>query len=80
MYTTFQLSTEELNNDFLLGVKKLFKGRKITMIIKDELESEKLTAEQQDWVNGLKSALNQAKLYEEGKIQLRPARELLNEL
>lgn len=80
MYTTFQLTTEELNNDFLLGVKKLFKGRRITLTINDELGEETLNPEQQDWINGLKDALNQAKLFEEGKITLRPARELLNEL
>ena len=80
MYTTFQLTPEELNNDFLLGIKKIFKGRKITLTINDEFGEEPLNPEQQEWINGLKEALHQVKLFEEGKISLRPARELLNEL
>ncbi len=33
MYTTYRLSTEELNDDFLLSLKTLFKGKTIEIAI-----------------------------------------------
>ena len=40
----------------------------------------KLTISQQKFVNGLKNALNQVELHQQGKIQLGDADELLKEL
>ena len=39
-----------------------------------------LTAAQQEWVDGLKEALEEVRLAEEGKIQLKSAYDLLDEL
>lgn len=33
MYTTYRLATEELNDDFLLSLKTLFKGKTIEIAI-----------------------------------------------
>lgn len=41
MYTTYRLETEELNDDFLLSLKTLFKGKTIEIAICEvEEESE----------------------------------------
>ena len=38
MYTTYHLKEDELNEDFLNGVKKLFKNKKLTITIAEELD------------------------------------------
>lgn len=43
-------------------------------------KEEKLTPSQKDFVNGLKSSLEQVELHLQGKIQLKDAYELLQEL
>ena len=40
----------------------------------------KMTAAQQEWVDDIREALAEVKLAEEGKITLKPARQLLDEL
>jgi hypothetical protein len=39
-----------------------------------------LTAEQQEWVDDLKESLHQVELHQQGKIRLKTARQLLDEL
>ena len=38
MYTTYHLGEEELNEEFLNSVKKLFKNKRLTISIAEELE------------------------------------------
>lgn len=40
----------------------------------------KYTPQQQDWIDGFREALHEADLAAEGKIKLKPARQLLDEL
>jgi hypothetical protein len=50
---------------------------------KEEIEKkakDKFTAEQQEFIDGLKEALVQVELHQQGKIKLQSAREFLKEL
>ena len=42
--------------------------------------SRKMTPAQQEWVDEIREALQEAKLAQEGKIKLKPARQLLDKL
>ena len=43
-------------------------------------QTKSFTPEQQEWINGLKESLEQVELHQQGKIKLKSARELLDEL
>ena len=38
MYTSFHLKANELNEDFLKSVKALFKSKRISIIVEEELD------------------------------------------
>lgn len=38
MYTTFHINTKELNIDFLNGIKALFKNKRVSITIEDEMD------------------------------------------
>jgi hypothetical protein len=38
MYTTYHLKEDELNEDFLKAVKKLFRNKKLTITVAEELD------------------------------------------
>jgi hypothetical protein len=48
--------------------------------IAEKKETEQLTAEQQEFVDGIKEALDQVELHLQGKIKLQTAKEFLDEL
>ena len=43
-------------------------------------KEKKLTPAQQEWVDGMREALQEVELHQQGKIQLKSARQLLDEL
>lgn len=61
---------------FFMELVKKLKFAKIT----PPAPAKKLNPEQQEWVDGLKDALNEVELHVQGKIQLQDAKEFLNEL
>ena len=55
MYTTYHLDAEELNEEFLESVRKLFKNKRLTISIAEELDETEYL---------LKSTLNFSRLQE----------------
>lgn len=45
-----------------------------------QAKPKKMTPEQQEWVDGMREALHEVELHQQGKIQLKSARQLLDEL
>ncbi|WP_020607536.1 hypothetical protein [Spirosoma spitsbergense] len=43
-------------------------------------KAKSFTPEQQEWIDGLKESLEQVELHQQGKIKLKSAQELLDEL
>jgi hypothetical protein len=43
-------------------------------------DSKEFTSEEREWIDGLKEALEQVELHQQGKIQLKSADQLLKEL
>lgn len=58
---------------------ELVNNLKFKVEVKSEAQPT-LTPEQQEWVDDLKEALHQVELHQQGKIKLKSARELLDEL
>ena len=63
-------------------VKKLLRELNLTVkpVTAKVAKPRVLTPEQQEWVEGMREALHEADLAAEGKIKLKPARQLLDEL
>lgn len=38
MYTTFHINTRDLNIDFLNGIKALFKNKRVSIIVEEEMD------------------------------------------
>jgi hypothetical protein len=56
-------------------------AKELDFVVIDEKKSaKKLTAKQKKWVEGFKAALTEVELHSQGKITLKTAEELLNEL
>lgn len=55
--------------------------RELDFIVIDEKKTaKKLTAKQKKWVENLKTSLNEVELHTQGKIKLKTAQQLLDEL
>ncbi len=56
-------------------------AKELDFVILDEKKTEKkLTAKQKKWVNDFRTALNEVDLHMKGKIKLKTAQQLLDEL
>ncbi len=56
MYTSFKLSAEELNDDFIISIKKLFKNKQIEIIVHEmEDETEYLLKDRTNKIHLLKA-------------------------
>ena len=76
------LVLENVQSNHIPVFRELAKSLHIKMR-KEEIEKKtkrKFTAEQQEFVDGLKEALIQVELHQQGKIKLQSAQELLAEL
>lgn len=73
-------------DDRVTFVKKLL--RELNLSVKPVIKTKavappnprKYTPEQQEWIDDFREALNEVELHQQGKIQLKTARELLAEL
>jgi len=55
--------------------------KELDFVVVDEKKTvKKLSAKQKKWVEGLVAGLKEVRLHQEGKIKLKTAKELLNEL
>lgn len=72
----FIVNVPENKADFFL---ELVKNLKFKVEPKATIKKP-LTAEQQEWVNGLKESLHQVELHQQGKIKLKTLDELIDEL
>jgi hypothetical protein len=72
----FIVNVPENKADFFL---ELVKNLKFKVEQKATIK-EPLTTEQQEWVDDLKESLRQVELHQQGKIKLKSARQLLDEL
>ncbi|MDO7852371.1 hypothetical protein [Hymenobacter convexus] len=66
---------KKLLRELNLTVKPVMKAKAVA-----QPKPKKYTPEQQEWIDDFREALNEVELHQQGKIQLKTARELLAEL
>lgn len=66
MYTTYHLQEEELNEEFLNSVKKLFKNKRLTISIAEELDETEYLLKSSSNVRRLQESIEQVK---KGKVK-----------
>lgn len=66
MYTTYHLQEEELNEEFLNSVKKLFKNKSLTISIAENLDETEYLSKNEANYKRLKESIEQVK---NGKVQ-----------
>ena len=59
---------------------ELVQNLKFKAVPTTKSKTKQFTPEQQEWINDLKESLEQVELHQQGKIKLKSARELLDEL